>query len=159
VQRWLARHPRFHLHFTPTTASWLNMVERFFRDLTQNRLRRGVFRDVKELVMAIGTYIDRHNENPKPFIWTASAADILDKVTRAHRSLNKTSIWLTHYTSDCGRITRVGGAAKELMEIVKITAAAATRNNGKRWIFHPPAFDSRRLDIALSSIISSSLFV
>ena len=65
------------------------MVERFFRDLTQNRLRRGVFRDVKELVMAIGTYIDRHNENPKPFIWTASAADILEKVTRAHRTLNK----------------------------------------------------------------------
>ena len=75
VQRWLARHPRFHLHFTPTSASWLNMVERFFRDLTQNRLRRGVFRDLEELIMAIGTYIDRHNESPKPFIWTARAAE------------------------------------------------------------------------------------
>src|SRR5271169_4800953 len=89
VQRWLARHPRFHLHFTPTSASWLNMVERFFRDLTPNRLRRGVFRDLDELIMAIATYIYRHNESPKPFIWTARAADILEKVKRARRSLNK----------------------------------------------------------------------
>jgi len=88
VQRWLMRHPRFHMHFTPTSASWLNMVERFFRDLTQNRLRRGVFRDLEELMMAIGTYIDRHNESPKPFIWTARASDILEKVKRARRSLN-----------------------------------------------------------------------
>jgi transposase len=87
VQRWLKRHPRFHVHFTPTSASWLNMVERFFRDLTQNRLRRGVFRDVEELIVAIGDYIDRHNQNPKPFIWTAKAHDILEKVKRARRSL------------------------------------------------------------------------
>ncbi len=88
VQRWLKRHPRFHVHFTPTSSSWLNMVERFFRDLTQNRLRRGVFRDVEELITAIGDYIDRHNQNPKPFIWTAKANDILEKVKRARRSLN-----------------------------------------------------------------------
>jgi transposase len=88
VQRWLKRHPRFHVHFTPTSSSWLNMVERFFRDLTQNRLRRGVFRDVEERIMAIGDYIDRHNENPKPFIWTAKASDILAKVKRARTSLN-----------------------------------------------------------------------
>jgi transposase len=88
VQRWLARHPRVHMHFTPTSASWLNMVERFFRDLTQNRLRRGVFRDLEELIMAIGTYIDRHNVSPKPFIWTARASDILEKVKRARRTLN-----------------------------------------------------------------------
>jgi transposase len=88
VQRWMKRHPRFHVHFTPTSSSWLNMVERFFRDLTQNRLRRGVFRDVEELITAIGDYIDRHNENPKPFIWTAKASDILEKVKRARRSLN-----------------------------------------------------------------------
>src|SRR5262245_28099807 len=88
VQRWLKQHPRFHVHFTPTSSSWLNMVERFFRDLTQNRLRRGVFRDVEELIMAIGDYIDRHNENPKPFIWTAKASDILEKVKRARKSLN-----------------------------------------------------------------------
>jgi transposase len=90
VQRWLKRHPRFHVHFTPTGSSWLNMVERFFRDLTQNRLRRGVFRDVEELIMAIGDYIDRHNQHPKPFIWTAKASDILEKVKRARRSLNNT---------------------------------------------------------------------
>lgn len=89
VQRWLTRHPRFHMHFTPTSASWLNMVERFFRDLTQNRLRRGVFRDLEELFLAIGSYIDRQNEHPKPFIWTARASDILEKVKRARRVLHK----------------------------------------------------------------------
>jgi transposase len=89
VQRWFQRHPRFHIHFTPTSASWLNMVERFFRDLTQNRLRRGVFRNLEELIMTIGDYIDRHNENPKPFIWTARASDTLEKVKRARRALHK----------------------------------------------------------------------
>ena len=88
VTRWIDRRKRFHIHFTPTSCSWLNMVERFFRDLTQNRLRRGVFRDVEELIMAIGDYIDRHNENPKPFIWTAKASDILEKVKRSRKSLN-----------------------------------------------------------------------
>lgn len=88
IQRWLARHPRFHMHFTPTGCSWLNMVERFFRDLTENRLRRGAFRGVEELIAAIDEYIDRHNENPKPFIWTAKAADILEKVKRARAVLN-----------------------------------------------------------------------
>lgn len=88
VQRWLKRHPRFHMHFTPTSASWLNMVERFFRDLTQHRLKRGVFRDVEELIQAIDEYVDRHNEHPKPFIWTASAQDILEKVKRARKTLD-----------------------------------------------------------------------
>jgi transposase len=88
VKRWLARHPRFHVYFTPTSGSWLNMVERFFRDLTQNGLRRGVFRDVEELIMAIGAYIDKHNNKPKPFIWTAKAADILEKVKRARTVLD-----------------------------------------------------------------------
>ena len=88
VERWLARHPRFHMHFTPTGCSWLNMVERFFRDLTENRLRRGVFRSVEELITAIFDYIDHHNESPKPFIWTAKAADILEKVKRARAALH-----------------------------------------------------------------------
>jgi transposase len=83
VQKWLARHPRFHMYFTPTSSSWLNMVERFFRDLTEQRLRRGIFRDVEELILAIGDYIDKHNDKPKPFVWTAKAADILEKVKRA----------------------------------------------------------------------------
>jgi transposase len=85
----LARHPRFHVHFTPTSASWLNMVEQFFRDLTENRIRRGVSRDVEELINAIDEYVDRHNEAPKPFIWTASANDILEKVKRARAVLLK----------------------------------------------------------------------
>jgi len=89
VQKWLKRHSRFHVVFTPTSSSWLNMVERFFRDLTQNRLRRGIFCDVEELIMAIGDYIDKHNKDPKPFIWTAKAADILEKVKRAQAALNK----------------------------------------------------------------------
>lgn len=89
VQRWLERHQRFHVHFTPTSASWLNMIERFFRDLTENRIRRGAFKDLEQLIMAIGHYIDRHNQSPKPFIWTAKANDILEKVTRARAALNK----------------------------------------------------------------------
>jgi transposase len=88
VQKWLARHPRFHMYFTPTSSSWLNMVERFFRDLTEQRLRRGIFRDVEELIMAIGDYIDKHNGKPKPFVWTAKAADILEKVKRARAVLD-----------------------------------------------------------------------
>jgi len=87
VQRWLEKHKRFHVRFTPS-ASWLNMVERFFRDITQNRIRRGVFQDLEQLIMAIGEYIDGHNQNPKPFIWTAKATDILEKVTRAKAVLN-----------------------------------------------------------------------
>lgn len=89
VRRWLARHKRFHVHFTPTSSSWLNMVERFFRDLSQNRLRRGSFRSTQELVAAVDGYIEQHNDNPKPYIWTSAASDILEKVKRARQSLNK----------------------------------------------------------------------
>jgi hypothetical protein len=99
VQRWLQPHPRLHMHFTSTRASRLNMVQRFFRDPTQNQLRRGMFRDLEELFMAIGNYIDRHNENPKHFIWTARASDILEKLRHAGRALDKTSFCMTHYTS------------------------------------------------------------
>jgi len=88
VQEWLAKHPRFVMHFTPTSASWLNMVERFFRDITTERLRRGVFTSVPELVAAIDEYVAHHNSNPKPFIWTKSARDILQKVIRANSRLS-----------------------------------------------------------------------
>jgi transposase len=88
VRQWLEKHPRFIVHFTPTSASWLNMVERFFRDITTERLRRGVFASVPDLVSAIDGYVDHHNENPKPFIWTAKANDILQKVIRANRRLS-----------------------------------------------------------------------
>ena len=76
------------MHFTPTSSSWLNMVERFFRDLTVRRLRCGTFRDVEELITAIGEYIDKHNDKPKPFIWTASAFYIIEKVKRARKALD-----------------------------------------------------------------------
>ena len=88
VKAWLDKHPRFHIHFTPTSASWLNMVERFFRDLTTQQLRRGVFSSVPELIQTIDHYIAEHNKNPKPFIWTAKATDILEKVVRANRRLS-----------------------------------------------------------------------
>lgn len=88
VKAWLKRNPRFHVHFTPTSASWLNMVERFFRDLTVNSLRRGVFRSVDELVEGIEEHIRAHNNNPKPFIWTAKASDILEKVKRGRTTLD-----------------------------------------------------------------------
>lgn len=89
VKAWQKRNPRFHFHFTPTSASWLNMVERFFRDLTVNRLKRGVFHNVRELTDAVEEYITCHNADPKPFVWTASASDILEKVKRGRRKLDK----------------------------------------------------------------------
>ena len=88
VQEWLKKHPRFNMHFTPTSASWLNMVERFFRDITTERLRRGVFTSVPELEAAINDYVAHHNVDPKPFIWTKSARDILQKVIRANARLS-----------------------------------------------------------------------
>jgi transposase len=87
VQHWLAKHPRLVMHFTPTSASWLNMVERFFRDISEKRLRRDSFTSVADLEQAIAQYIEHHNKNPTPFIWTASAGDILAKVTRAKAAL------------------------------------------------------------------------
>ena len=87
VKEWLEKHPRFHVHFTPTSASWLNMVERFFRSISTDRLERGVFRSVPELIVAIEEYIAVHNQNPKPFVWTAKAHDILQKVIRANRRI------------------------------------------------------------------------
>ena len=88
VQEWLGKHPRLNMHFTPTSASWLNMVERFFRDITDKRIRRGVFTSVAELAAAIDEYIAHHNIKPKPFIWTKSARDILQKVIRANSRLS-----------------------------------------------------------------------
>ena len=91
VQKWLAKHQRFHIHFTPTSSSWLNMVERFFRDITDKRIRRGAFASLADLESAINDYIAVHNSNPKPFIWTAKASDILAKVTRARAALHKST--------------------------------------------------------------------
>ena len=87
VKRWLKKHPRFHIHFTPTSASWLNMVERFFAEITRKRIRRGVFKSVAELEQAIYDYLAIHNHNPVPFVWTATATAILEKTARAKQTL------------------------------------------------------------------------
>jgi transposase len=87
VQAWLGKHPRFQLHFTPTSSSWLNLVERWFRELTDKALRRGVFHSVPDLIAAIETYLNAHNSDPKPFVWTATADDILAKVARGRLAL------------------------------------------------------------------------
>jgi transposase len=89
VKVWLKRHRRFHCHFVPTSSSWLNMVERWFRDLTDKQIRRGVFKSVADLIAAIQAYIEHHNSNPKPFVWTAKAEDIIAKYRRAKAVLDK----------------------------------------------------------------------
>ena len=89
VQAWLAKHPRFHLHFTPTSSSWLDLVERWFRELTDKRLRRGSFNSVADLIAAIEEYLIIHNEDPKPFVWTATADSILAKVRRGRVALQQ----------------------------------------------------------------------
>ena len=88
VQRWLKRHKRFHMHFTPTSSSWLNLIERWFRDITERRIRRGVFKSVAQLEQAICEYIDHHNAHPQGFVWTAKADAILEKVRRARAALD-----------------------------------------------------------------------
>jgi transposase len=88
VQAWLRRHPRFHLHFIPTSSSWLNLVERWFRDLTTERLRRGSFGSVAELIAAIHAYLDNHNQNPQVFVWSAPVERILAKIGKCKEALD-----------------------------------------------------------------------
>ena len=88
VKAWLQRHPRFHLHFTPTSSSWLNLVERWFRDLTDKRIRRDSFESVPELIATIDDYIARSNQNPHIFVWTASADRILAKIAKCKEALD-----------------------------------------------------------------------
>lgn len=82
IKRWLQKHPEYQLHFTPTSSSWLNQVERFFAKITEKRIRRGAFRSVKALEQAITDYLHEHNKNPRPFVWIADADTILERVTR-----------------------------------------------------------------------------
>jgi transposase len=91
VENWLKRHPRFTLHFTPTSSSWINLVERLFAEITRQRIRRGVFKSVAELINAIDAWIAERNANPKPFMWTATAATILEKNARARTALELTT--------------------------------------------------------------------
>jgi len=88
VKSWLKRHPRFHLHFIPTSSSWLNLVERWFRDLTDKRIRRGSFRSVPDLISAIDEYLQNHNQNPKVFVWSAPVERILEKVAKCKEALD-----------------------------------------------------------------------
>lgn len=88
IQRWLAQRPRYHVHFTPTSASWLNQVERFFAEITEKRIRRGAFRSVAALEKAIMDYLTNHNQNPKPFQWTADADLILGRVATICKRIN-----------------------------------------------------------------------
>lgn len=90
VKAWLRRHPRFHIHFIPTSSSWLNVIERFFSELTTKRIRRGTFSSVPELIRAIEAFIEQHNADPAPYVWTAEAEKILAKVGRARIALDKT---------------------------------------------------------------------
>ena len=87
LKAWLAKHPRFHLHFTPASSSWLNLVERWFRELTDKAIRRGVFHSVPDLIAAIEDYLAAHNNEPKPLVWTATAESILEKVARGRVAL------------------------------------------------------------------------
>jgi len=89
VTKWLAKHPRFHLHFIPTSSSWANMVERWFGKLTDKAIRRGVFHSVPDLIAAIEAYLEANNETPEPFVWTQTAEQILEKVRRGRLALNQ----------------------------------------------------------------------
>jgi putative transposase len=90
VKAWLVRHRRFHIHYTPTYASWLNQVERWFALITQQAIRRGSFRSVRELVTSIDRYVMHYNEHKRPFIWTATADSILEKLQRICKVINGT---------------------------------------------------------------------
>jgi transposase len=89
IRNWFAKRPRFHVHFTPTYGSWINLVERWFAELTNKQIRRGVHRSVSDLEKAIREFIEVHNDNPKPFVWTKSADDILGSISRfAQRTMD-----------------------------------------------------------------------
>ncbi len=89
VKRWLKRHPRFHMHFIPTSSSWLNIIEGFFRNLDHKLLKRGVFQNVPVMTKAIMDHIEGHNRDPRPIVWPAAADKILEKVGRARAKLDK----------------------------------------------------------------------
>ena len=88
MKSWIRRHPRFHLHFIPTSSSWVNMVERWFREITDKRIRRGVFRSVPELIAAIEEYMNSHNQNPRVFVWTKSVESMMAKIANCKEALD-----------------------------------------------------------------------
>ena len=88
VKSWIRRHPRFQLHFIPTSSSWVNMVERWFREITDKQIRRGVFRSVPELIAAIENNMNNHNQNPLVFVWTASVESLMAKIAKCKEALD-----------------------------------------------------------------------
>ena len=88
VKSWLVRHPRFHFHFTPTSSSWLNLVERWFREITHKRIRRGTFKNVRALIATIKQYLEHHNQNPQIFVWSAPVERILAKIAKCKEALD-----------------------------------------------------------------------
>lgn len=147
VQEWLSKHPRFNMHFTPTSASWLNMVERFFRDLTTERLRRGVFTSVPDLVAAIDEYVAHHNTDPKPFIWTKSARDILQKVIRANSRLSSKQNGTLHQSGALGQ-TACGG---HLICTLRLWARQSRRYKLIRLWYGTPASSAMPLKYSTTS--------
>jgi transposase len=103
VKSWLKRHPRFHLHFTPTSSSWLNLVERWFREITDKRIRHGSFQNVSALIKAIQDYLENHNQNPKIFVWSAPVVRILSKIAKCKEVLDA-----LHY-----QLSRTAGIQKQ----------------------------------------------
>jgi transposase len=102
IHRWLARHPRFHLHFTPTGSSWINLVERWFAALTEKQLCRGVHRSTRELETAIRRYIELTNGHAKPFVWTRTADEILDSIARFSHRISHSGHRLLQHKADVG---------------------------------------------------------
>ena len=138
VQAWLDKHPRFHMHFTPTSASWLNMVERLLRHITTEPLRQGMFNSVPELVTAIDEYVEHHNINPKPFIWIKSVRDILQKVIcansrsdpkhRVQHSTKRQHCKVLHQPNQTTTLRRWRGPG------MKVRSQSATAVLSKKWL-------------------------
>ena len=103
VTSWIGRHPRFHLHFTPTSSSWLNLIERWFREITDKRIRRGTFRNVRALIAAIEQYLDNHNQNPHVFVWSAPVERILAKIAKCKEALDAPPSRISRESSRKGR--------------------------------------------------------
>jgi transposase len=139
VKRWFQRHPEYHLHFIPTSSSWLNQVERFFAEITEKRIRRGAFRSVKALEQAIMAYLDRHNENPKPFVWSATADTVLSCITRVCERISDSEHYPVVYIS-IPLIMALFTTEVKLMVMVPVAEAVAV-NVSAMAMFSPPAAD------------------
>ena len=150
VDRWLKRHKRFHLHFTPTSSSWLNQVERWFRDLTDKNLRRGVFGSVPDLIASIEEYLNAHNADPRPYVWTATAESILAKVQRARTKLEQVvsqNVSIGGYQSNHTR--QVAAVAARLGMKARLVQ--------ERWVDWPDVVNDKVGNILLSRIMGADV--